>query len=232
LREIINLRLGIYEKEGVNDIDMNVSFWAKRMHSLTGVVPLGCFLFEHLFSSFLLVFGFPRFIAQVEFLWSMPCLCVLELGLIFLPLAYHAGYGIYLAVTAQDNFRVYPTFANFMFIVQRVSGIVLFIFVVVHLWETRVQKMIYDDSAEQLAQRMVHILASNWKISFYVIGVTAAVIHFCRGLASFVTTWGIVVNPRMQRLVNWGVCTLGVVLLTFGLGALIACRYLGNGATA
>ena len=54
------------------------SFFWRRMHSLTGIVPIGAFLVEHLLSNFEAVNGPLAYGKQVLFLNSLPLVRVLE----------------------------------------------------------------------------------------------------------------------------------------------------------
>src|SRR5271154_5744893 len=72
------------------------SFLLRKLHSLTGIVPIGAFLVEHLISNFEALKGPGAYGAQVRFLNSLPLVRVLEWGFIFLPILYHALYGLFI----------------------------------------------------------------------------------------------------------------------------------------
>src|ERR1700689_4044195 len=72
------------------------SFIWRRLHSLLGVVPIGAFLLEHLLSNFEALKGPIAYGQQVKFLNSLPLVRVLEWVFIFLPLLYHAFYGVWI----------------------------------------------------------------------------------------------------------------------------------------
>ena len=48
-------------------------------------------------------------------------------------------YGIHIAFTAKENIGHYSLFRNWMFALQRFSGIVTFVFIFMHLWQTTIQ---------------------------------------------------------------------------------------------
>ena len=57
-----------------------ISFWLRRLHSLSGIIPVGAFLFEHILISNATAIGGPAAYArQVRFLASLPLVPVLEL---------------------------------------------------------------------------------------------------------------------------------------------------------
>src|SRR6201989_1272780 len=72
------------------------SFFWRKLHSLTGIVPIGAFLIEHIVSNSETVNGPLAYAKQVLFLNSLPLVRVLEWTFIFIPLAYHAIYGLFI----------------------------------------------------------------------------------------------------------------------------------------
>ena len=70
------------------------SFLWRKLHSLLGIIPIGAFLLEHLLSNFEALKGPLAYGEQVKFLNSLPLVRVLEWVFIFLPILYHALYGV------------------------------------------------------------------------------------------------------------------------------------------
>ena len=54
------------------------SFVWRKLHSLSGIIPIGAFLLEHLLSNFEAIHGPAAYAAQVKFLNSLPLVRVLE----------------------------------------------------------------------------------------------------------------------------------------------------------
>lgn len=119
------------------------SFLLLRLHSLAGIVPLGLFLLEHLYSNAVAMLGESEYNAQIERLHSIPFLSLLEIFLIAIPLLYHAAYGIYIAFTAKNNLNSYSYWRNWMFVLQRVSGIITLLFILYHLWAFRLATLFF-----------------------------------------------------------------------------------------
>ena len=67
------------------------------------------------------------------FMESIPFLLAVEFLLIYIPILYHGLYGIHIAFTAKENIGHYSLFRNWMFALQRFSGIVTFVFIFMHL---------------------------------------------------------------------------------------------------
>jgi succinate dehydrogenase/fumarate reductase cytochrome b subunit len=73
------------------------------VHSLTGVVPVGVFLLAHLWTNAQALSGQSAFDAAVSEIHHLPYLPAIEVFGIFLPLSFHALYGVKLALEAKVN---------------------------------------------------------------------------------------------------------------------------------
>lgn len=176
-------------------------FFNRRLHSLLGIIPTGTFLLVHLTVNFMATRGSAAFNNAAEFMANLPFLPVLELVLIFLPLLYHAIYGVFVVFQADyGNIASYGYFRNVMFMLQRITGLITLIFVGWHVWETRIQKFYGTDVDFDL---MNDILSSNVGMTFYLIGVISAIFHFSNGMWSFLVSWGITIGPRAQRISSY-----------------------------
>ena len=198
------------------------SFINRRLHSLLGVIPVGFFLVEHLYTNYLMTEGIHKFVEQVEWIWSLPFLPVLEVVFIYIPLLYHAIYGLYIAYQARNNVSQYSTFRNIMFLLQRVTGVVTLVYVAWHVWQTRVQLFIHDYTSAELAEHTATILQNPVTLTLYIIGLVAAVFHFSNGMWSFLVSWGITVGPRAQMISTWVWGVVFLVLSYMGISSLIA----------
>src|SRR5699024_3006098 len=119
------------------------------------------------------------------------------------PILYHGIYGVYIVKVTKNNPKQFGTFRNYMFILQRVTGIITFIFIAVHVWQTRIQVFFGKLDPMNFGEQM-HIIFSNplW-MTAYLIGLISTVFHFSNGLWSFLVSWGITVGPRAQRVATY-----------------------------
>ena len=115
-------------------------FYIRRLHSLLGVIPLGVFLIQHLLVNFTATYSEEAFNFAAGIMGNLPFVILLEIFIIYLPILFHGIYGIYIAFTAKNNVGRYGTYRNWMFVLQRISGVVAFIFITVHVYQTRFQK--------------------------------------------------------------------------------------------
>ncbi|TDM04482.1 succinate dehydrogenase cytochrome b558 subunit [Macrococcus carouselicus] len=196
------------------------SFALRRLHSLLGVLPIGVFLLQHLFVNHFAVYGEESFNRASDFMGNLPLKLLLETVIIYIPILFHAIYGIYIAFTAKNNIGHYSTFRNWMFMLQRVTGILTFLFIAVHVWQTRVQVALHGIHVDY--DMMNHIFANPFFIIFYVLGVLSTVFHFANGLWSFAVTWGITQNEKSQRIMSYVSAIIFVLVSALGLIALFA----------
>lgn len=138
----------------------------------------------------------------------------LELFGIWLPLLYHGVFGLYIAYQSKPNLSRFNLERNWRYTLQRISGVITFVFIVWHMFETRVQVAVGNVEHEQLGGVMHDIVTQPLMLAIYVIAIIAACFHFSNGLWSFLISWGITVGPRSQKVSS--VLCLGLfVIVTF-----------------
>jgi succinate dehydrogenase / fumarate reductase cytochrome b subunit len=199
------------------------SFYYRKLHSLLGVIPLGFFLVEHLLTNYSAFRGgVEEFIEKVLWINSLPFIFLLELFGIWLPLLYHGVYGLYVAYQSRNNVNNYSYFRNQMFMLQRVTGVITLIFVVWHVFETRVQVALGNIAYEELGAQMFAIVSNPVFFALYVIGIVSTVFHFSNGMWNFLTSWGITVGPRAQVVSSYFWAGVFVFVSIMGIMALYA----------
>jgi succinate dehydrogenase / fumarate reductase cytochrome b subunit len=195
------------------------SFLNHKLHSLLGLFPIGLYLLFHLTANYQATRGPEAFNQVVAMIEHVPFLLAVEFIFIYIPILFHAIYGIYIAFQAKHNVGNYGYFRNHMFLWQRLTGIITLIFIAWHVWETRVQKAL---GAEVNFDMMANILSDPFMVVFYSIGIISAVFHFSNGLWSFLVHWGITVGPRSQRFATYLTMGIFVVVSLIGLRAMSA----------
>ncbi|WP_249870940.1 succinate dehydrogenase cytochrome b558 subunit [Oceanobacillus saliphilus] len=198
-------------------------FFYRRLHSFLGVVPIGIFLVQHLIVNHFAVYGEESFNQAAGFMGGLPFVLLLEIFVIYLPILFHAILGVYIVFTARNNVSRYGFFRNWMFKIQRITGIITLIFIVWHVFETRVQ--IGLGNAEANYSLMEGILTNPFMFWFYVIGVISTVFHFANGLWSFLVTWGITQSPKSQRISSYACIGVFFAVSYLGIRTLIKFAY-------
>ena len=216
--------------KGMRDFLRRNHFLLRRLHSLTGVVPVGGFLLFHLYENSKALQGAEAYNETILAINSMPYVMALEIFGIFLPLYFHAIYGIYIAADARHNVSNYSYGRNWAFLLQRITGIITLFFVTYHIWHFRVQKALgaYETGTALPGLPDYRVVADAFAIPLvtiiYGIGIVAAAYHLANGLYTFLITWGITVGAKSQRISNIITNALFVLISAMGLTALFAFR--------
>jgi succinate dehydrogenase / fumarate reductase cytochrome b subunit len=177
------------------------SYYARKLHSLLGVIPLGLFIVEHALTNYSAFERGPEgFQRSVDFLHNLPLVFFLELFIIWLPILFHGVYGLYIAYQSDINVGRFSYGRNWAFALQRISGVITFIFVAWHFYETRFQVTLGNTTYDELGQHMHQIASDPVHFVLYIIGAVAAMFHFANGIWSFLVSWGITIGPRAQRV--------------------------------
>lgn len=195
-------------------------FALRRLHSLTGIVPIGLYVLFHLGVNAFAASGPESYNEIAEFLESLPYLLAIEIPFIWLPILYHAGYGIYIHATGRPNPFQYTYRSNWLYWLQRWSGVITLVFIGWHFWQTRLANYIYGTVIE--FQMMVDILSDPGWVAFYVVGLIAVSYHLANGLRSFLLTWGAVVGQRARRRATVICAVFGILVLLFSLSTIRA----------
>jgi len=191
-------------------------------------MPLGIFLLEHFYTNSKALAGPTAFNEAVKDLQSIPYILLVETGGIFIPLIYHAVYGLVITVEARPNNLHYPYARNWFYTIQRVTGIILFFFILFHVLNFRFGMIpgLNTESVAHFPEKSFAIVAREFRIVpifiVYMIGITATVWHFANGIWLFLVDWGITIGERAQRLAGYACIAFGVVLLAVGINAAIA----------
>lgn len=197
------------------------AFLMRKLHSLSGVVPVGGFMLFHLWTNAKATQGREPFDAAVRDISHMPFVLVAEFGLILLPLAFHTLYGIWIALNGKPNVGRYTYSRNWMYTLQRISGLIAAVFIVLHLKDYWWPKMMGTMEPEQFYPKLCENMSAvnSWGVPlmalWYVFGIGACVFHFANGLWGFCFSWGITVSRRSQRMAAtiFGVLGLAVFFL-------------------
>ncbi len=196
------------------------AFWLRRLHSLTGVFPIGLYVIIHIGINSFAASGADVYDGLAHFLESLPYLILIEIPFIWLPILYHSFYGVYVHAAGRANPFQYPYPNNLMYSLQRWSGIGSLVFIGWHFWQTRLANYIYGTPVD--FQMMADIFANPGWVAFYVVGLTAVAFHFANGLRTFMLSWGIVVGSHARASLARAMVAFGALFLAVSLAAIWA----------
>jgi succinate dehydrogenase / fumarate reductase cytochrome b subunit len=186
-------------------------FWDK-VHSLSGIIPIGAFLLEHFWSNSYALVSVERYNQASYDLQTIPWRVPVEAIFIWIPLLFHGFYGIYIWSKGKVNVGRYGYGANWMYVLQRWTGLVAFLFIGWHVYMERFLtqgRSTYFDVAMTLSNPLY--------VAFYVIGILAVSFHFGNGLWQFSNKWGLTVGRDAQRKAAWIAGGIGLLFAVVGL---------------
>jgi succinate dehydrogenase cytochrome b subunit len=193
------------------------SFLLRRLHSLSGIIPIGAFLVEHFVSNAFATRGPTAYAKQVELLSGFPFVVALELFGIWLPILYHALYGFYIWFRGESNVSDYPWAGNWMYSAQRWTGAIAFFYMIYHTWHLRFTGVHILAHPESAFPKVQAEFQNPWIVAFYAVGIVAASWHFAYGLWLFAAKWGITTGDNARR--KWGYVCFVIAILFVAVGA-------------
>jgi len=211
-------------------------FVVRRLHSLTGLLPIGGYLAFHLATNAAIIDGPDAYQHRADQIHALgpTTILFLEWSLIFLPILFHGLVGMLIVTRGKRNVGAYPYRENWRYTLQRATGVIAFAFILWHVlhmhgwfrWEWWVQHVARPlggarfSPTDAAASASAALRSSSWIVAVYAVGVLASVYHFANGLWTLGITWGAWTSPRAQRWANYPCAAVGVALAVIGLGAL------------
>lgn len=193
-------------------------FIIRKVHSLSGFLPLVFFLAFHLVANAIALIGGDLYIHFIEAFTSIPGLIVVEILVIFIPLLIHGFYGIYLVFTGRNNPLKYGYTRNWLFFFQRITGLLIFAFLVWHLVTIKFAGL----SAAGMYGVLGSSLDNPLGLVFFAASMIAVSFHVANGLFGFGINWGILPGMRAQKVFTVISMILFVVLAIFWLTVMTA----------
>ena len=224
-------------------------FLLRRLHSLTGIVPVGVFLIMHLTTNSTIAWGglnsrahadgwlnraIATFQHEVEFINNMPLLLLIEVTL-WVSIAFHSILGVYYAMTGSPNNANYRYGGNVRYTLQRLTGYFGILFIFYHIatlrwgWTWLVPggtKWSHENAASTLAAALQGSTEqfTGWGLVvsiFYFVGVSALVFHFANGLWTAAITWGLTISRTAQKRWGFACAGLGAMLMLMAWASVI-----------
>jgi succinate dehydrogenase / fumarate reductase, cytochrome b subunit len=214
-------------------------FLIRRLHSLSGLVPVGAYMCVHLVTNASMLAGADVFQNNVFTIHSLPFLPVIEWSFIFLPIIFHAGVGVWIAQTGRSNLRNYPLVGNRRYRWQRLTGYIAIVFIFAHVfhlhgwfhtdwWLRNVAEPIGMAKFRpyNAASSLVNAIDAVGIVGLlvYVIGVLACTYHLANGIWTAGITWGVWLTPKSQQRASVACLIFGVLLGAIGLSSLVAVK--------
>ena len=206
------------------------TFLLRKLHQLTGIVPLGLFYFVHLYTNSEALNGPRVFNDHVQDIHNMAYLLFIEIFGIFVPLLFHSIYGIIISGEAKMNAGTYGYARNWFYVFQRITGVYLFFFLLFHILNFRFGLIpgLNMTPVAGHADQAYSIVSGEFQgtaiMIVYILGVLATAWHLGYGFFLFAVDWGIVIGQKAQRITLYACLGLAVVLGAAGINAAFAFR--------
>lgn len=221
-------------------------FLLRRLHSLTGIVPIGVFLIAHLVTNSSLAWGKLGLRGEhaeynlreggVAYFWKevlwineqIPHLFLIELTL-WVSIAFHSILGVYYARQGKNNVARYSYQGNKRYALQRISGYVGIFFIFYHIATLRWGwTWLVPGGAEWSHQASVSTLAAALRGSesgFTAAGLAVSLFYFI-GITLLVFHFA---NGLWTAAITWGVTVSakaqqqwGTICAALGAGLMLA----------
>jgi len=195
------------------------SFFWRKLHSFTGIFPIGVFLAEHFWSNSYALVSVAKYNEASRELQAMPWKVFIEAGFIWLPILFHGGYGIYVWWKGKSNVSEYPWVSNWMYLLQRWSGLIAFAFIGWHVYTERF--LTHGKSTFADVQKA---MANPYYLGFYLLGVVASSFHLGNGLWNFLCKWGVTATARSQRAAAYLGALVAIAFSVVGVAIVLSIR--------
>jgi succinate dehydrogenase / fumarate reductase, cytochrome b subunit len=211
-------------------------FIIRRLHSLLGIAPLGAYLIFHLATNASVTDGLETYQRRADQIHVLGETTVQLLGwmLILIPILLHGTIGLMIVTLGQRNLKSYPYRENFRYTLERVTGVLVFLFVLWHVfhmtgwfqlpwWIDHVARPLggaqFDPS--HVITGVEAVRASGWITAIYITGTLAAVYHLSNGIWTAGITWGVWTSAHAQRWANIPCLVFGIGLAIIGMAILV-----------
>src|SRR5216684_905707 len=147
------------------------SYLLRKLHSLSGIIPVGAFLAEHFWSNSAALVSKAKYNETSQALQNIPFRVFVEWAFIWL--------------RGESNVSQYPWVKNWLYTFQRYTGLIAFVYIGWHVYTQRWLTHGMSTYAEMARQ-----LLNPWALAFMLVGIVASSFHLGVGVWNFLCKWG------------------------------------------
>ncbi|MFO0559132.1 MAG: hypothetical protein U0269_14045 [Polyangiales bacterium] len=205
----------------------NSSLLSQRVGSFLAFAPLAVWTTWHLYSN-LSAFQGPQAWESSVTAARAPLVELITSTIVLLPLVIHTVWGFRRLRMVKFNNSTYSTFDNFKFLLQRLSAIGVFLFLIAHIAKARIQPLVQHGHHETFADISYQMNHHMPTLIVYLLGVLGVAYHLANGLATGGLTWGYAATDKARDRVKNISYLFFVLLLGMGWGSIFALANAGD----
>ena len=213
-------------------------FLIRRLHSLSGLIPVGAYMTVHLSVNASIINGEATFQENVYSIHALGGLLpFVEWTFIFLPILFHASVGVFIVAGGLPNTTQYRYGPNIRYSLQRYTGMIAFVFIMLHVahmhgWfhnEAWLNQVVRPWGGARFKPYHATSTAGEalqaWgAVALYVVGIVASTFHLANGIWTAGITWGVWTSDKAQIRAGAVCAVFGVRLTLVGMAALFVLR--------
>ncbi len=198
----------------------DTSYLLRKLHSFTGILPVGAFLAEHFWSNSSALVSPQRYNDVSQELQTIPFRLAVEWGAIFLPMLFHGGYGIWIWLRGKSNVSDYPWVGNWLYTLQRYTGLIAFAYIGWHIYTER-----WVTHGRSTYANVAEDMQNPWYLAFFVVGILASSFHLGAGIWNFLCKWGLAATVKAQQAAGRFGAVVGVAFSLVGILIVLSFRF-------
>ena len=195
-------------------------FLLRKLHSFTGILPVGVFLAEHFWSNSAALVAAAKYDEVSRDLQAIPYRPLVEWAAIFLPMLFHGGYGVYIWLRGRANISSYPWVGNWLYTFQRYTGLVAFAYIGWHLYTER-----WLTHGRSTYTNVAADMQNPLYLAFFVVGIVASSFHLGVGIWNFLCKWGLAATAEAQKVAGRLGVLIGVGFSVVGILIILSFRF-------
>jgi succinate dehydrogenase / fumarate reductase cytochrome b subunit len=206
------------------------AFLRTRLASLLAVAPLGVWTFFHLWNNLSAFYGATAWEASVTE-YSSPIAQLVTGCVVLVPLAIHTVWGVGRLFTSQPNNLRYGAYANLKYLLQRLAGVGVLLFLGAHLWLAMIHPRLTSGHGEAFADISHEMRFNPPTLVVYLLGTLGVTFHLANGLQTAAMGWGIATSKTAIRRLEGIVLAVFLLLLAMA-WSVVAALWIAGGAAA
>ncbi len=207
-------------------------FLIYRLFSLCGLIPIGAYMLVHLVINATVLISPMTYQTQVDNIHALKFwVVILEWAFIFIPILFHGIIGLTILAGAIPNTGSYPYTNNYRYVLQRVTGMIAFAFILTHVLQMHHLGSFIGGGrfdAEHATSSAATVLGPVPMQLLYLVGVLSCVFHLSNGLWTAGITWGLWSTPEAQRRASWISLVFGILLGALSVATIVDFRHVDS----